>query len=244
MIIDYLVVGFLEGEKMKRCIYCGSDEDMTVDHVPPKALFPEPRPSNMLTVPCCKKCNESFSKDDEYFRTVLVSHVSVCTDPNAQAVNEKLLRSMSRPEATGMASAIRKSMHVVDVISQGGIYLGRSPAIKITANRISRVAVRIAVGLFYIIHDYSIPKGYEVKCGFNFKDAAFSFPDEFIAQYKEFWKQPVTIGENVFSYSYALCVDDPNRMLFIYWFYGNLWFYGYIMPEPEISATPAKLDKN
>lgn len=76
----------------KSCIYCGSGEDMTDDHIPPKALFPEPRPSNMLTVPCCRKCNKSFSKDDEYFRTTLVSHVSVDTDPNAQAVNEKLLR--------------------------------------------------------------------------------------------------------------------------------------------------------
>ncbi|MHC4535752.1 MAG: HNH endonuclease [Planctomycetota bacterium] len=132
----------------KSYIYCGSGKDMTVDHIPPKALFPEPRPSNMLTVPCCKKCNESFSKDDEYFRTVLVSDAAVFSNPNVQAVNEKLLRSMSRPEASAMASAIRKSLHVVDVISRGGIYLGRSPAMKINASRIKRVANRIARGLF------------------------------------------------------------------------------------------------
>ena len=210
---------------------------MTVDHVPPKALFPEPRPSNMLTVPCCKKCNESFSKDDEYFRTALVSHASVGTDPNAQAVNEKLLRSMRRPEAAAMASAIRKSLHVVDIISRGGIYLGRSPAIKVNAGRINRITDRIARGLFYIIHDYPVPKGSEVKCAFSFKNTVFSFPDEFIALYKGYWKQPETIGENVFSYSYALCVDDPNGMLFIYWFYGNLWFYGYILPKPKVEVA-------
>jgi len=222
----------------KSCIYCGSGEDMTVDHIPPKALFPEPRPSNMLTVPCCYKCNESFSKDDEYFRTVLVSHASVYPDSNVQAVNEKLLRSMSRPEAAAMTSSIRKSLNVVDVISRGGIYLGRSPAMKITANRINRVADRIARGIFYIIHDYPVPKKCEVKCSFKFKDtAAFSFPDGFIAQYKGLWKQPETIGENVFNYSYVLCVDDPNIMLFLYWFYDNLWFCGYIIPKPEVEVA-------
>ncbi len=219
----------------KSCIYCLRGENMTVDHIPPKALFPEPRPSNMLTVPCCKKCNESFSKDDEYFRTTLVSHASIWSDPNVQAVNEKLLRSMSRPEAAAMASAIRKSLHVVDITSHGGIYLGRSPAMMVNADRINRVTDRIARGLFYITHDYPVPIRYEVTC--VFKDAAFSIPEEFIAPWRGFWKQPVTIGENVFSYSYALCVDDPNGMLFIYWFYGNLWFYGYILPKSDVEVA-------
>ncbi len=189
----------------------------------------------MLTVPCCKKCNESFSKDDEYFRTVLVSHASVYSDPNVQAVNEKLIRSMIRPKAKAMASAIRKSLHVVDVTSRDGIYLGISPAMRVSADRINHITVRIARGLFYIIHDYPVPMSYEVTC--VFKDAAFSMPEEFIAPWRGFWKQPVTIGENIFSYSYALCVDDPNGMLFIYWFYGNLWFYGYILPKPEVELT-------
>ena len=219
----------------KSCIYCGSNEDMTVDHIPPKALFPEPRPSNMLTVPCCKKCNESFSKDDEYFRTILVSCASVSSDPNAQAVNEKLLRSMSRPQAAAMASSIRKSLHVVDVRSHGGIYLGRSPAMEVNTGRINRVTDRIARGLFYIKHDYPVPMGYEVKC--VFKDDALSMPKEFIDPWRGFWKQPVTIGGNVFNYSYALCVDDPNGMLFVYWFYGKLYFYGYIVPNLPVEAT-------
>ncbi len=88
------------GNSRKNCIYCGGNEDMTVDHIPPKGMFPEPRPSNMLTVPCCMKCNQCFSKDDEYFRTVLVNNASVVSDPNAQAVNEKFLRSLHRKGAT------------------------------------------------------------------------------------------------------------------------------------------------
>ena len=219
-------------DREKSCIYCGSKGSMTTDHIPPKNLFPEPRPSNMLTVPSCKKCNESFSKDDEYFRTVLVSCASVSLDPNAQAVNKKLIRSMIRPKAVAMASSIRNSLHVVDVISKGGIYLGISPAMEVSPDRINRVTNRIARGLFYIEHDYPVPIGYEVRCVFN--DDALSMPKSFIDHWRKFWKPPIKIGNNVFTYSYALCVDDPNGMLFIYWFYGKLYFYGYILPNSEV----------
>lgn len=218
-------------EGNKTCIYCGSCEDMTIDHIPPKALFPEPRPSNMLTVPSCRACNESFSKDDEYFRTVMVSSATVYNDPNVQAVNAKLLRSMTRPEASKMATAIRKSLHVVDIKSPGGIYLGRSPALKVSAKRFNRVTQKIASGLFYVIHDYPVPPGYEIKC--IFKDSFFGFPADFIEYAKGFWTQPITVGGNIFSYSYAPCVDDLSAMLFIYWFYGKLYFYGYVLPGED-----------
>jgi hypothetical protein len=62
-------------------------------------------------------------------------------------------------------------------------------------------------------------------------------PEEFIAPWRGFWKQPVTIGKNVFSYSYALCFDDSNGMLFIYGLYSKLWFYGYIIPKPEVEIA-------
>jgi len=210
------------------CIYCGSNKDMTVDHIPPKSLFPEPRPSNMLTVPCCKTCNKSFSKDDEYFRNVLVSHRSVSSNPNAQAVNQKLLRSMSRPKSAGMAKAIRNSLHIIDIQSQGGIYLGKTPAIQVSAERINRTIDRIARGLYYIICGYPVPSDYEIKC--SFRKNNWGVPKDFIEYAKGFWKQPKIIGNNVFSYSYAPCIDDLNAMLFIYWFYDKLYFYGYVSP--------------
>lgn len=50
------------------CYLCGQEGDLTVDHVPPKGFFPSPKPSNLITVPCCKACNLSYSKDDEATR--------------------------------------------------------------------------------------------------------------------------------------------------------------------------------
>ena len=59
------------------CVYCGREAQLTSDHIPPKNLFPKPRPSNLITVPSCKRCNRSASKDDEYLRLVLVMREDV-----------------------------------------------------------------------------------------------------------------------------------------------------------------------
>jgi hypothetical protein len=38
-----------------------------MDHVPPENLFERLDKSNIVTVPCCFKCNNTASKDDQYF---------------------------------------------------------------------------------------------------------------------------------------------------------------------------------
>ena len=53
------------------CCYCGFREATTKDHIPPKAIFNKPRPSNLVTVPCCFECNNDASKTDERFKTYI-----------------------------------------------------------------------------------------------------------------------------------------------------------------------------
>lgn len=50
------------------CVLCGARPATTVDHVPPRSIFPKPRPSDLVTVPACFHCNNSQSKYDEEFR--------------------------------------------------------------------------------------------------------------------------------------------------------------------------------
>jgi hypothetical protein len=52
------------------CSYCGDFPD-TKDHVPSRVLLDEPFPENLLVVPCCNKCNQSFSLDEEYVACIL-----------------------------------------------------------------------------------------------------------------------------------------------------------------------------
>ena len=49
------------------CSYCGDIGIETRDHVPSRILLDEPFPENFPVVPCCLKCNQYFSLDEEYF---------------------------------------------------------------------------------------------------------------------------------------------------------------------------------
>ncbi len=57
-----------EPHTIKKCYLCGSIHNLTRDHIPPKGFFRPPLPTNLITVPCCRSCNEAHSLDDEAFR--------------------------------------------------------------------------------------------------------------------------------------------------------------------------------
>lgn len=59
-----------EGHPERVCCYCGGYAD-TVDHVPSKVFLDEPYPDNLPVVPCCRKCSEEFSLDEEYVAVLL-----------------------------------------------------------------------------------------------------------------------------------------------------------------------------
>lgn len=220
---------------VKKCIYCGSSDNITDDHVPPKNLFPKPRPSNLITVPSCKQCNSSFSKDDEYFRSMLVSCEPVHDDENAKKIFESVLRSLRRSEAKGFNKQIQESLSSIDIMSPGGIFLKKAPAIKFDAKRIKSTATRIAKGLFYVITGQSFSESYEISVAFQ--DGYLQPPKGFIQEFQGYWITPITIGDNVFTYTYAQSNEDSNAMVFLYVFYSKLYFFGVIVPSKELRTN-------
>ncbi len=96
------------------CSYCGEHPD-TRDHVPSKILLDEPFPENLPVVPCCDKCNQSFSLDEEYIACLIECVLSGTTDinqlkrekikkilQNKRPLREKIFHSMN--ETNGQAS--------------------------------------------------------------------------------------------------------------------------------------------
>jgi hypothetical protein len=61
------------------CSYCG-EPAVTRDHVPSKVLLDEPFPENIPNVPCCLKCNQNFSLDEEYFACLIECAANGTTD--------------------------------------------------------------------------------------------------------------------------------------------------------------------
>lgn len=90
--------------KITWCYLCRSTKTLTHDHVPPANLFPEPRPSNLITVPCCKVCNERFSKLDEQFRAF------VTTPVNASEIGKQVMRKKVFGRSFKKSPALKKQM--------------------------------------------------------------------------------------------------------------------------------------
>jgi hypothetical protein len=61
------------------CAYCGAPSPETRDHIPPRGVFPSPRPGDLITVPSCRPCNQGASARDERFLAYLSIQVGIDT---------------------------------------------------------------------------------------------------------------------------------------------------------------------
>jgi hypothetical protein len=141
------------------CYICGKPAE-TRDHVPPKAIFPDPRPTDLITVPACEQCNHKFSLDDEYFRWFITTTNS--EQPLVkQLVDKRVIRRFRKKPALLhhlMSQAIK-----VDIFSEGGIFLKQAPAFKYERSRIQKVIEKIVRGLYRHEQGYVLTNSYTVK---------------------------------------------------------------------------------
>ena len=214
------------------CVYCGLEDpdtsDRTRDHVPPRNLFPEPRPSDLITVPCCRQCNSSASEDDEYFRLVLTSRNDTSDHPEAEKVRPKICRSLQRPEATGFINLLREIFLDVDLYTKGGIYVGQGAGIRVNHERLNRVAERIVQGLYWYTFGVRLPSDWTALCQ---NDAILTVNNEELqgkiaAVYGSMMEQPPArvIGNHVFEYWYQVAEDCDYSTAWILRFYGGMVF--------------------
>ena len=107
--------------KNKLCCFCGNPAT-TMDHVPPDGIFPDPKPTNLITVPACSKCNKGSSKDDEYFRTIIAIGAASYESSNAEMLmDKKVIRQFK--EKPALRNHLMAKMKKVNLFSEGGIYI-------------------------------------------------------------------------------------------------------------------------
>ena len=135
------------------CYLCGVAIDhanRTMDHVPPKGLFPRPLPSDLITVPCCLRCNREKSREEEFFR--LITTLGIARTPEAEAVYEQrtlrrtIHRGRLKAEIAKMISTVAHQWMEVN----GVIVL--TPSIHIPIAPLRAVAERTARGLTAHFH--------------------------------------------------------------------------------------------
>src|ERR1041385_7461830 len=122
------------------CAICGEKDAVGMDHVPPKAIFPPPRPSDLITVPACDDCNGASSPTDEEFKVGISLLVGVETEGNRRLWTEGPLRTLESNRR--LLRDIQSRIVEVDVHSQHGIYLGQERAVMVAAAPIHEVVIR------------------------------------------------------------------------------------------------------
>jgi hypothetical protein len=145
------------------CVYCGEFRRLTDDHVPPQALCSKPRPSDLVVVPSCADCNGGASKDDEYFKTVMVWKETAGSHPEAGRIRESVFRGLAMPEKAKFARRLVAGIREVDVRTPAGLHVGRATSFDVDLTRLDRVVARVTRGLYWHTNGHvRLPSDHEV----------------------------------------------------------------------------------
>jgi hypothetical protein len=195
------------------CTYCGENDFISRDHIPPESLFPKPRPGNLITVQSCDKCNGGASMDDEYFRLNLSIRNSA-TMPAARPVADTALRGLRRELHSNFRTAFFKGLKEVNLCTKSGSFIERGVAYDVDLTRLSKVVTRIVRGLYFYHYNQRLPDWCEVDTwcldGLNGINGVTA--ENLTALINRLQSNPVAeIGDGVFKYWHCLS-DDGGKI--------------------------------
>ena len=207
--------------KLRSCVYCGGRDDLTADHVPPKAAFPKPRPSDLITVPACSKCNSSFEMDDEYFATILGLRTRTSMARDGRRLTEKVVRGLQRTEADALSDMIAaNSIPAGDLPPDYGRVEG-SYVYWVNAPRLRATAARIVRGLHF--HRYGDRMA--VRCRVRaFLLEELSDEERELLLTPLYSAQSVDIANGAFAYRTVHAAHDRRASVWLLTFYADASF--------------------
>jgi hypothetical protein len=215
------------------CVFCGRRRKLTRDHIPPKCLWLRgTRPSNLITVPACKSCNLGTSGDDEYLRLVLVANREAAVHHAAKNLWPSVIRSLNRP----VARAFFETVHEVELVSQGGLILGKTSAAMVDRDRLQRVLAKIIRGLFWHEYRRRLPGSHIVlSCCVNLMKQRIQKPElaEWVTRVRSLLVgcEERFLAPGVLVYR---CQIDPHGSLRSVWgltFFGRIHFAAFTGPR-------------
>ena len=221
------------------CVYCGEKTNLTKDHVPPKNLFSKPRPSNLITIPSCFKCNSGASNDDEYFRMMLSLSIEASGHPEVYKILPQILRSLNKTEKAGFSQAFYNTLQRVELLTPSGLYVGNAGKYSVDESRLNKVVRRLVLGLFYHENKYRLPNSYSVDIysGWQLNKSFPDAPDEIKCYFRNIYETievvtPKIIGDNVFSYKVSFPhSNDKNVSIWWITFFKKIIYLGTTMPN-------------
>jgi len=219
-----------------KCFLCGSDQQITDEHVPPKGIFAEPRPTNLITVPCCQTCNNSNSKADELFRLFVAGAVNR-NHRGHELWNKKILPNTIEKKRLKyeIRSMIRTARSVSVATPSGTVEL---PYVFVPQAAIKPTLIRITKGLLWTFYP-----------GTTYNDLKFE-----VQQINQFdLARQINViapilrcderGEGAFRFWHAPVADAPRCAMWILEFFNSAAFAIFQMTNDRHSARHRKSQK-
>ena len=198
------------GQKKKLCVYCHSPKDLNRDHIPPKSFFPAPRPTDLITVLCCRECHEKYTENDEYLRNYLIFSSHCRGHWAARQLHDSGLRSLEDPNAGEFSSPYLNITNQYRPNSLVGTIASSYGATVAQDNeRIEDVIERIVVGLFWKENDKYLPLDYTVDIVGSYDLNYINWPVQESIRRLQSGEESVNIGDGVFQYWWSRAEDAP-----------------------------------
>ncbi len=222
------ILNDMSKRRVGACVYCGKSRRLTDDHIPPQGLCDKPRPPDLIKVPSCSSCNNGASRDDEYFKTVMVFKDEAGSHPEAVGIRSSVFRGLQMPEKRGFARDLVQGIREVRAKTPAGLHLGRRFAFDVDLSRLDRVVARITRGLYWHHRRIRIPDGFEVVV---FSEDGLRDLDT--TERERIRREIVTpvlknpchsIGRGVMRYWYASISQQPHALAWLYEFYDDVKF--------------------
>jgi hypothetical protein len=211
------------------CYLCGSTENLTRDHIPPKGFFTPDSKANLITVPCCKACNASYSKDDEAMRAWLTS--SVFTSQQGRWIfQNKVLRSFKHKPH--LSRSLFKELGSAKALTKLGELKGSVQGMP--TDRANRFVIRICKGIIrHTVPDFDYSTVHFAVRYLLPTQEARSFLRGVLPHF-----QYNSRGDTVFRYWFGLANDTPVGGMMTQIYYHGACFMVFFGPAENFARRP------
>lgn len=139
------------------CTYCGSEREVTEDHIIPQCLWTGRVPKKVPKVPACRQCNHILkSVLDAYLRDLLITDRHAAMSPIAQELHAKYIRSVLTNKSR-MDRDYRERGTVIAKVSPSGLFAGYGLISRAVNERTEQILTMMVRGLHQYYLDVSLP---------------------------------------------------------------------------------------
>ena len=204
-------------KKKRLCYLCGKPGADTKDHIPPRGIFPKNPSGQLITVPAHRKCNNQFSKDDEWIRNFIIA-VSWKSPKAQEAWKEQVLPSWEKNP--GAKKAFQQRLISIGVKDPLSGTITKQTGVKIGKAIMNPQIARWTRGLFYDRFKRPIPGNIKVSC-------EKITPEAFISLIKEGIRPEwITVELGVFKYTYIAANENKHIGFAIFIFFDTQIYLG------------------